>query len=214
VETPVPGLDEHLKGLLIRHDEPVLLEMEGEAAKTGFPIVGRMVGVLLELLARSIHARRVFELGSGFGYSAYWFSRAIGPEGELHLTDRDPENERKAKDYLRRTGLDGPIQFHVGDSLDSLKATEGDFDIIFCDMDKGAYPAAWEAARDRVRPGGLYLCDNTLGWGSASVVTGEGSPKEWIRAVREHNRAVLSDEGFLTTIVPIRDGVMVALRHS
>lgn len=214
MEIPTTAFDEHMKSLLVRHDEPVLLEMEAEAANTGFPIVGRMVGVVLELLARSIHARRVFELGSGFGYSAYWFSRAIGPEGELHLTDRDPENERKAKDYLGRAALDGPIRFYVGDCLDSLKTTEGDFDVVFCDMDKGSYPAAWRAARNRVRPGGLYLCDNTLGWGKASVVTGKGSPQEWIRAVREHNRVVTSDEQFLTTILPIRDGVMVARRHS
>lgn len=214
MEIPNLAPDEHMRSFLIRHDEPVLLEMEAEAVKTGFPIVGRMVGVVLELLARSNGARRVFELGSGFGYSAYWFSRAIGPEGDLHLTDRDPENERKAKDYLGRAGLDGPTRFHVGDSIDSLNSTEGDFDVVFCDMDKGAYPAAWQAARKRIRPGGLYLCDNTLGWGKASVVTSEGSPQEWIQAVREHNRTVTSDEEFLTTILPIRDGVMVARRHS
>jgi len=212
MEVSNAAVDDYVRSVLARHDEPVLLEMEARAAEHGFPIVGRMVGVVLELLARSIGATRVFELGSGFGYSAYWFSRAIGPDGELHLTDRDPDNERLAKDFLGRAGLDRPITFHVGDSNEALKATDGLFDVVFCDVDKGSYPAAWQAARDRIRPGGLYLCDNTLGWGSSSVVTGEGTPREWIDAVREHNIMVTSDEEFLSTILPIREGVMVARR--
>ena len=214
MEVSNAAVDDYVRSVLARHDEPVLLEMEARAAEHGFPIVGRMVGVVLELLARSIRSTRVFELGSGFGYSAYWFSRAIGPDGDLHLTDRDPDNERLAKDFLGRAGLDRPITFHVGDSNEALKATDGLFDVVFCDVDKGSYPAAWQAARDRIRPGGLYLCDNTLGWGSASVVTGEGTPREWIDAVREHNIMVTSDEEFLSTILPIREGVMVARRNS
>ena len=109
MEVSNAAVDDYVRSVLARHDEPVLLEMEARAAEHGFPIVGRMVGVVLELLARSIGATRVFELGSGFGYSAYWFSRAIGPDGELHLTDRDPDNERLAKDFLGRAGLDRPI---------------------------------------------------------------------------------------------------------
>jgi caffeoyl-CoA O-methyltransferase len=64
--------------------------------------------VTIEVLARAVRARRVFELGSGFGYSAYWFSRAVGPNAELHLTDSDPTNERRAMRYLARAGLDRP----------------------------------------------------------------------------------------------------------
>ncbi|MEX0742719.1 MAG: O-methyltransferase, partial [Actinomycetota bacterium] len=68
-----------MRSLLGRYDEPVLLEMEAEGKERGFPIIGRLVGVTVELLARSVAAKRVFELGSGFGYSAYWFARAVGP---------------------------------------------------------------------------------------------------------------------------------------
>src|SRR6266508_2356967 len=157
-----PRIEEYIKGLLSRHDEPVLMEMEAEGKERGFPIVGRMVGVVLELLARSIGARRVFELGSGYGYSGYWFSRAVGPEGELHLTDGDPENEKKARDYLSRAGLWAPITFHVGDAVKTLHSLSDEFDIVYCDIDKHGYPEAWRAARDRIRVGGYYICDNTL----------------------------------------------------
>src|SRR5262245_36022014 len=123
-----PRIDAYLFSLQARHDEPVLLEMEEEGARRNFPIVGRNVGVTLELLARAVGARRVFELGSGFGYSAYWFARAVGTEGEVHCTDGDPENEVKAADYLSRAGLAAQIRYHVGDAVTWLETTEGDFD--------------------------------------------------------------------------------------
>jgi predicted O-methyltransferase YrrM len=208
-----PAIEDYIRSLLARHDEPVLLEMEAEGKEKGFPIVGRMVGVVLEILARSMGAKRVFELGSGYGYSGYWFARAVGPDGELHLTDGDPENEKKAQDYLSRAGLWDPVTFHVGDAVTALNATEGQFDIVYCDIDKHGYPEAWRAARDRIRPGGFWICDNTL-W-SGRVTEGfaeEDARPEWTSAIKEVNQAVASDPDFLSTILPIRDGDTVALR--
>ena len=116
-------------------------------------------------------------------------------------------------DYLRRAGLDNVIQFHVGDAVTSLNATEGLFDVVYCDIDKHGYPAAWRAARDRIRMGGMYICDNTL-W-SGRVTEGyaeEDQRPEWTAAIDEMNRAVAADADYLATILPIRDGVLVALR--
>jgi caffeoyl-CoA O-methyltransferase len=208
-----PKIEDYVRGLLARHDEPVLLEMEKEGKERDFPIIGRMVGVAVEILARAIRARRVVELGSGFGYSAYWFSRAVGPDGEIHLTDGDPENEKKALDYLGRAGLDGPIRFHVGEAIGTLNGLDGDFDVVYCDIDKGDYPKAWEAARERIRPGGLFICDNTLWSGRVTEGYGEEDRRpHWTEAIKRMNDGVGADEGFLSTILPIRDGVMVALR--
>ena len=207
------AVEDYIRGLLQRHDEPVLLEMETEGTERGFPIVGRMVGVVLEILARGIGARRVFELGSGYGYSGYWFSRAIGPSGELHLTDGDPENERKALEYLGRAGLAKLVQFHVGEAIQSLQSTDGAFDIVYNDIDKDGYPAAWRAARDRIRPGGLFISDNTL-W-SGRVTGSPDAPDErpaLTAAIHEMNQAVAADREYLSTILPIRDGVTIALR--
>ncbi len=203
-----PRVETYVRSLLDRHDEPVLLEMEAEARSRGFPIVGRIVGTTLEILARTIEARRAMELGSGFGYSAYWFSRAVGPEGELHLTDGDPENETKALDYLGRAGLAEPVRFHVGDAVTSLRAVEGEFDVIYNDIDKEGYPDAWRAARDRVRVGGLYLCDNVLWYGRVTGI----EPDDRTPAILEHNVMIADDERYLSVIDPVRDGVMLALR--
>jgi caffeoyl-CoA O-methyltransferase len=208
------NVENYVRSLLDRHDEPVLQEMEAEAEANDFPIVGRTVGVTLEVLARSIGAKRVVELGSGFGYSGYWFSRAVGPDGELHLTDGDPGNEKKALDYLGRAGLTGPVQFHVGDAVTSLGELDGEFDIVYDDIDKEGYPDAWRAARERVRVGGFYICDNVLWYGRVTGEIALVSDKEraTTSAIVEHNAMIAADERYLSTIVPTRDGVMVALR--
>ena len=202
-----------MRSLLTRYDEPVLLEMEAEGAERDFPIIGRLVGVAVELLARSIGAERVFELGSGFGYSAYWFARAVGPRGEVHATDGDPANEPKARDYLSRAGLADPIRWHVGDAVENLRAVEGEFDVVNNDIDKEGYPDAWRAARERIRLGGLYLCDNVLWSGAVADPTGDhGRDAKTTSAILEHNRMIAEDERFASSIVPTRDGVFVALR--
>jgi len=203
-------VERYIRSLLARHDEPVLLEMEELARERKFPIVDRHVGVTLEILARSIGAQRVFELGSGFGYSAYWFARAVD---EVHCTDGDPENEKLAADFLDKVGLWDRIQYHVGDAVTSLRSVQGDFDIVYCDIDKHGYPDAWLVARERIRPGGLYICDNVLWSGRVT----EDPPRDdvrpgWTEAIVEHNQLVATDPRYVSSILPIRDGVMLAIR--
>ena len=203
-----PAVESYMKGLLAGDDEPVLLEMEELAEREGFPIVGRLCGRFLEVAARAIGATRVFEMGSGFGYSAYWFSRAVGPTGEVHLSDGDPANEKKAMDFLGRAGLDGPITYRVGDAFEAFDQTSGDFDIVYCDIDKHGYPEAWRRARQRIRIGGLYMCDNML-W-SGRVTKDEKD--EWTTAIAEANEAIAADPDWREFILPSRDGVVAALR--
>jgi predicted O-methyltransferase YrrM len=207
-----PRIEAYMEERLRRFDEPVLLEMERYASERGFPIVGRNVGVTLEVLARSVGARRIMEHGSGFGYSAYWHARAAGPVGEIHLTDGDPENEVKAADYLKRAGLADRVTFHVGDAVTEMRKLEGEFDVVFCDIDKDGYPAAWRTASERIRPGGLYVCDNVLWYGRVAVEDPQDARPHYTEAVLEHNRLIGEDERYLSTIVPTRDGVMVAIR--
>jgi predicted O-methyltransferase YrrM len=207
-----PRVEDYMRSLLTRYDEPVLLEMEAEGKERGFPIIGRLVGVTVELLARSVGAKRVFELGSGFGYSAYWFARAVGPSGEVHGTDGDPANEPKALDYLSRAGLAEPIRWHVGDAVTHLGAAPGEFDVVYNDIDKDGYPAAWMAARERIRVGGLYVCDNVLWSGRVAVQDRDDPRPVYTQAILEHNRMIAEDDRFISSIVPTRDGVFVALR--
>ena len=160
-----PAIEDYLFKLASRYDEPVLKAMEAYGHKHQFPIIDRLVGAMIHLLAQSIGAKRIFELGSGFGYSAYWFARAVGAKGKVFCTDGDERNKKLAKDFLTKAGLWDQIEFLVGDAVRSLKKTDGQFDIIYNDIDKHGYPEAWEAAKGRIRPGGLYIADNCLWFG-------------------------------------------------
>jgi predicted O-methyltransferase YrrM len=208
-------VEQYMAQLLEAQGDEVLAEMEAEGKTRDFPIVGRTVGVTLEILARAVGARRVLEMGSGFGYSAYWFARAVGDGGEVHLTDGDSNNEAKALDYLGRAKLADRCTFHVGNALDIIDELDGEFDVIFCDIDKPGYPLAWEKARHRIRVGGLYLCDNVLWSGRVAEETPSDDGRgHWVEAIKNHNHAIAADERYLSVIVPTRDGVMVALRVS
>lgn len=196
-----PGLHDH-----------VLAEMEARAREHGFPIIGRAAGRCCEVAARMVGARRVVELGSGYGYSAWWFARAVGEDGSITCIDGSQDNARLAEDYLRRAGVWDRVDYRVGDAVEQLGHLDGEFDVVYCDIDKHGYPDAWEAARDRIRVGGLWLCDNVLWDGRVA----DGSDREglegWTDAIRRMNRAVASDPDYVTTISPVRDGVMIALR--
>ena len=207
-----PAITRYLRELHAGDDEPVLLEMEALAEEKGFPIVGRLCGRVLEVLARSIGAARIFEMGSGYGYSAYWFARAVGEGGEVVCTDGDPENARLGEDYLRKAGLWDRVSYRVGDALEGLAAEEGDFDVVYCDVDKPGYPDCWRTARGRIRLGGLWLCDNVIWSGHVATGTDRDGLAGWTAPILEHNRLVAADDRFVGSIVPIRDGVMSALR--
>lgn len=210
-----PAITRYLEHLARHDDEPVLLEMEEYAKENGFPIIGRLCGRYLEMIARSIGAKRIFELGSGYGYSAYWFARATGDDAEIHLTDTDAENEKRAMDYLSRAGLAGPIHYHVSDAIEALRATEGDFDIVYCDIDKAGYIDAWELAKTKVRVGGYYMCDNMLWFGRVTDAVDIDEIQEGAtEAIQETNERIAADPNWRSMINPTRDGVVTALRIS
>ena len=206
-----PEVERYMRDLLAGEHE-IATEMERVAEERDFPIVDRLVGVTLEVLARSIGAKRVLEMGSGYGYSAYWFARAVGEGGEVHMTEGDPENQKQALEYLDRAGFADRVHSHVGNALEIIDELDGEFDIVFCDIDKGDYPDAWRKASERIRVGGLYLCDNVLWSGRVAVEDPDDRRPEWTKAVKEHNSAIAADKRYKSSIIPTRDGVMVALR--
>jgi predicted O-methyltransferase YrrM len=200
-------LETYLESLLpSRH--PILREMEAEAARRQFPIVGPLVGSFLALLARAIQARRVLELGAGFGYSAFWLAEALPEGGHLLAFEADRENVRLGRRYLERAGLAEKVTFRQGDALKLIEAEEGPFDLIFNDVDKDAYPQVLTLALPKLRKGGLLVTDNAL-W-SGRVL--ERPADSWTAGIQAYNRMAFSHPGLLTTIVPLRDGVAVSLK--
>jgi caffeoyl-CoA O-methyltransferase len=204
-----PELDAYIRDLLPARD-PVIAEMEEFAAKHDVPIVGPAVGTLLQILARSIGADRVFELGSAIGYSTAFFAQAVGRGGQVFYTDGDEANAQRARDYLARMNLLDRVTIRVGDAVTSLEATTGYFDVIFIDVDKEGYPQALQAAAPRVRRGGYLLADNTLWSGKVVDAAVKDAATE---GVRRFNRSLFSLQEFRTVIVPLRDGVAIARRE-
>ncbi|MGZ8218236.1 O-methyltransferase [Methylomagnum sp.] len=207
-----PAIEAYLAGLSGMVDTPTLLEMEQLATRLNFPIIGRLCGMFLKTMALSVGARRVFEFGSGFGYSAYWFAQAVGPAGQVICTDGDPGNAGKAASFLRAAELWERVDFRTGLAQDVFGATEGDFDLCYNDVDKGDYPAIWRMARGRVRPGGLYIADNVLWHGRVAVENPVDIVPGWTEAIMEHNRLIFEDRDFDVFVNPTRDGVIVARR--
>ncbi len=205
----VPDVDAYLDALYAS-DDPVRAEMEALARQRRFPIVGPLVGRLLFQLARAIGARRVFELGSGYGYSALFFARAVGGRGVVHCTDLSDDNIALARDYLGRAGLWRRVRYHREEACSALRRVGGEWDVIYNDIDKEGYPAAVELAHDRLRPGGLFITDNLLWHGR--VLPGRDDGSAATAGVREFTRRIFAHPGFVTTILPVRDGVAVALR--
>ncbi len=207
-----PAIEDYMWSLANQTDHPVLTEMEEFARLKNFPIVNRLVGIFLETQAKMINAKRVFEFGSGYGYSAYWFARAVGDDGYVICSDGDSANCERAKKYLSAANLWQRIEFCVGMAQDIFSRTDGLFDICYNDVDKGAYPEIWQMVKDRIRSGGLYIADNVLWHGRVVMKDYTDTISGSTEAIIEHNRLIFNDPKFDAFINPTRDGVIVARR--
>jgi caffeoyl-CoA O-methyltransferase len=197
---------------LSEHDDPILLRMEEEARRDRFPIIGPAAGKYLYLVARAIGARKVFELGSGYGYSTLWFARAVRENGggEVHHTVWDEELQRRARANVAEAGYEDLVRFHLGEAVGTLAADAGGpYDIIFNDIDKDGYPASLPVMKQHLRVGGVILIDNMI-WHGAIFDPADQSPAT--EGVREFTRRLQADSDFVFQLVPIRDGVITALR--
>ncbi|MGH9524054.1 MAG: O-methyltransferase [Terriglobales bacterium] len=202
------SVEKYLYSLLPARDE-VLAEIEAQAAKRKIPIVGPLVGRLFHLIASISGARKVFEMGSAVGYSSIWWARAVGPQGRVIYTDGDRKNADEARGYFARAGVADRIEIHTGDALEILsERAKEEFDIVFCDIDKGDYPRALKMAVPRVRKGGLFVADNTLWHGDVARPPAEHD--ERTKAIVEFNRMMYESKELEPVTLPLRDGVSVA----
>lgn len=203
-----PAVAEYLEQL-----EPsgvqVLREMEDIAQKEGFPIIGPQCGRVLACLTLAIGARRVFEMGSGFGYSTLWFALALGEEGEVVHTDFDARNSERAQEFFKKAGVSARCRFKVGDAVELLSGEPLPFDIVLIDIDKLQYLKALEVAVRKIRVGGLILAHNVLWHGR---VASPGEDDEATETIRRYNRAIMDHPELFSFINPIHDGLSVSLK--
>ncbi len=206
-----PAVTAHLEALV--PPRPAELQaMEALAARSDFPIIGPAAGYFCYLLARLCGARAVFELGSGFGYSTAWFARAVQENGggTVHHTVWDADLSARARTHLERLGLGALVRYTVGESVEALRRAAGPFDLIFNDIDKAGYPGALGVIREKLRPGGVMIADNLLWHGRVFDPADRSADTEGVRAF---TRLVAEDPGWIASIVPIRDGLLVAVKR-
>jgi len=185
--------------------------MEDLAKQTDFPIIGPASGYFCYLVARLIGARRVFEMGSGYGYSTAWFARAVQENGggQVFHVGWDAALSEQARRHLSLLGYEEVITYRVGEAVQTLRETEGPFDLIFNDIDKIGYPESLPVIEQKLRPGGVLILDNML-WNGRVLDPSDNSPST--QAIRQATRYLTQSSDWIAMIVPIRDGLMVAVR--
>ncbi|MFC2172998.1 O-methyltransferase [Acidobacteriota bacterium] len=202
-----PDVEDYLRTYLNLED-PVLKEMEELAGKRRFPIIGPLVGQLLTFLITAVKARRVLELGSGYGYSMLWIARALGEKGEITGVETSKENIDLAHSYLGRAELKARWEILHGDALEVAKTLSGPFDVVFNDVDKHQYPQVVDLALAMLREGGLLITDNALWHGR--VLKPEDDPDT--TGVIRYSQRIFSETGLRSAIIPVRDGVAVSVK--
>ncbi len=197
-----PEIEEYIYKLSIP-DDPVLLEMEKLGHKMGFPIVDRLVGRFLYVITKIKNPKLIVELGSGFGYSAYWFAKALD-NGKVILTDFSEENIKLAKKFFEMGGLLEKAEFYTGDAIDTAKKFNS-IDILFLDLQKTKYKQAVKELEKNLNKNAIVVADNTLWHGK---ILEEDKDKQ-TKAIDEFNRYMFSNKNFFSCILPLRDGVLV-----
>lgn len=168
---------------------------------------GRQVGQLLKLLVRIGGYKRILEVGTFTGYSAIWMADALPGDGELITLELNEHYKTISDDFLFRPPYDQKIRQVMGPALETMDNLTGSFDMIFIDADKLQYPDYFKKLKPKLRPGGLFAIDNVL-WGG--TVLAPDDPKS--RAVDQLNRMIHQDDDFENIILPVRDGIMIAVK--
>lgn len=203
-------LEDYLYRLVpLREDE--MVRMEERARQSGFPIIGATAGYACYQIARMIGAKRIFEMGSGYGYSTAWFCKAVQENGggEVHHVVWDETLSAEAQEHLAVLGYQDIVHYHIAEAVEELRRSSGQFDLIFCDIDKRAYPGSLEVIDKKLKPGGALIVDNMI-WGGRVFDQKDQSPST--QAIRQLTQMLVDDPSWLFMVYPVRDGLGVAYK--
>ncbi|WP_434530933.1 O-methyltransferase [Haloarcula sp. NS06] len=218
-ETPLPRVTEQFARTLAPASDAIIDEMDAKADREGFPTVGPAVGGWLRLVTRMVDADRVFEFGSGFGYSAYWMAPAVSDDGQIVLTEIDADELEEAREFLDRGGFAARATFEHGDAIKTVENYDGPFDVVLIDNEKHRYVEAFEAVRAKVPVGGAVVADNMIEAGPLefeavqALLAGEDiDANETSRGIAAYLERVGDDPAFETGLLPLGEGVAVSVR--
>lgn len=210
------GLSDELNAYVAAHSIPadmVLLELVAETFQLGANAnmqIAPEEGAFLTVMAKLVSAKSAVEVGTFTGFSSICIARGLREGGRLLCCDVSEEWTSVARRYWERAGVDDRIRLVIAPAAETLAALPSDatIDLAFIDADKGGYPAYWAELVPRMRPGGVLLIDNVLRGGT--VVDPEGGPEA--EAMRAFNDMVSADDRVDVVMLPLADGVTVAVR--
>ena len=198
----------YMESLLPARDA-VLARIEAEVSRENVPAIGPSVGQLLYLLLKLGGLGDVLELGTATGYSAIWLARACS--GRVVTLETEPGRAERARGNLREAGLADRVEVVEAEGLAYLQETDRRFDCVFNDLlnsfpDEATVERCFRLSLRRLNPGGLLLADNALARGA--VVAPESRQS---RNVARYNELVAREPRLESVVVPLRDGVSIAL---
>lgn len=202
--------------------DDVLNNMEEHGQEIGFPTVGSEVGGFLRLCARMVDAESIFEFGSGFGYSAYWFADALSDDGRIVLTEHDADEIELAEEYFEQGDREHKAVFEQGDALEIIEEYDGPFDVVLIDHQNQRYEEAFDAVRNKVSSDGVVIADNVIVAADylqtdllVEILDGESPDdvNEDTRGIADFYRRLRSDPEFETSLVPIGEGITVSFKQ-
>ncbi len=212
----VPDAVERYLSGLNRAGDSVLQAIAEDGARQDLPLVDAEVGALLRVLATSVGATRMLEIGTAIGYSGIWLAGALQKGGMLLTLEMNPDRAAVARDNFTRAGVSDRVSVIVGDAQRMLAKVAGPFDLIFQDGDKQLYGPLLDRLVDLVRPGGLLVTDNVL-WDGEVVPGYVNSPKRDAKdttAISDYNQRLNAHPRLITAMVPLRDGVAISVKRT
>ncbi|UCH48753.1 MAG: class I SAM-dependent methyltransferase [Betaproteobacteria bacterium] len=214
------GLSDELSAYLQQvslRDTELLARLREETS--GMPMAGMQIsaeqGQFMQLLVKALGIRRAIEIGVYTGYSSLCVALAMPDDGRIIACDISEEWTSVARRYWEKAGVSHKIELRLAPALETLgimlaNDLNNSFDFAFIDADKTSYKDYYEHTLTLIRPGGLIAIDNTL-WNGA--VVDESNQTEDTRAIREFNAMVHADERVDISLLPIGDGLTLALKR-
>ena len=208
------AVDRHIAERVAPHDAVLEAALAASAA-AGLPAiaVSAAQGKMLAVLAKTVNAKKILEIGTLGGYSAIWLARGLAPGGRLITLEALEKHAALARENLARAGLGDRVEVRVGPALETLPRLAGPFDLVFIDADKQNNPEYFRWALKLSRPGSLIVVDNVVRDGA---VLDERSRDGAVQGVRQLYELMAAEPRVAATAVQTvgvkgYDGFAIAL---
>lgn len=197
---------------LINGNDARLEEFREKCIERQLPIIHKEVGQFINLMINNINAKNIIEIGTNVGYSSIFMSEVMGRQGRVTTLERSEKFYLEALENIKSFELENNIKVHLGDAVDILDNIDGNFDMAFIDAAKSHYQIFFDKCASKMKSGGIIICDNVLYQGM--IATDDlvvRRKKTLVRNLRDFLEYISHDDRYITSILPLGDGLAVTL---